>query len=84
MAINNINFKFTIMDIKKQETSINDKNAHLGISVVKQRFQCENCKWIGTEDEMIVEQGWGYDQQVCPKCRGVMFNNLHGETHCIK
>ena len=34
MGINNINFKFTVVDNKKQETSNNDKTAHLGISVV--------------------------------------------------
>jgi len=74
------------MDNKKQRISNNNDTANLGISVVKQRFQCEDddCKWIGIEDEMRVEQGWGYDQQVCPKCGGVMFNNLHGKTHCIK
>ncbi len=47
-------------------------------------YLCEECNWKGTHDEMKSEQDLTYDQDCCPKCNNILFDNLYGYTYCKK
>ena len=53
-------------------------------SVVKSgcRFKCENCGWIGTQDEMLNEQDIDYSQDSCKECKQVMIDNRYSHIYC--
>lgn len=63
------------------------KNAELQqpcITAVISRYLCDECGWVGTRADMKNEQDIDYDQDCCPNCNNVMFDDGHGYVYCEK
>lgn len=52
--------------------------------VVISRYLCDNCGWIGIRAEMKNEQDIDYNQDYCPECNNVMFDDGLGYVYCEK
>ena len=44
------------------------------------KYKCD-CGWIGTRQEMKNEQDIDYDQDCCPQCNDVLFDDFHGYVY---
>ena len=69
------------MEHKNVNTEETD-NSDLG--AVISRYLCDECYWIGTRAEMKNEQDIDYNQDCCPNCNNVMFDDGHGYVYCEK
>lgn len=52
------------------------------MSRVLKQWVCDDCGGVSTASEMTTEFDYSYDQDCCPHCHGVMFDNLHGMSYC--
>jgi Zn finger protein HypA/HybF involved in hydrogenase expression len=48
------------------------------------RYKCDECGWVGTRKEMTHEMGDYYDQDCCPVCNDIMFDDFYGKIYCEK
>jgi DNA polymerase III alpha subunit (gram-positive type) len=71
--------------MKIEEQNLNEpQKPQLNIGAVISRYLCDECGWIGTRAEMKNEQDIDYNQDCCPKCNNVMFDDGHGYVYCEK
>lgn len=67
-----------------KNTSKNAELPQCDKTAVISRYLCNECGWIGTRVEMKNEQDTDYNQDCCPKCNNVMFDDGHGYVYCEK
>jgi hypothetical protein len=46
------------------------------------KYVCNECGWVGTRKEMYHEMGDGYDQDSCPVCHDILFDDMYGYVYC--
>ncbi len=61
-----------------------NENSNIEKTVVESRYLCDECKWTGTIKEMKNESDFDYDQECCPKCNNVLFDDMNGYVYCKK
>lgn len=58
-------------------TIIKDNQPQTEEKPEERAYRCGECGWVGTISEMKNEQDLEYNQDCCPKCNDVMFDNGH-------